>query len=250
MILTGAAGGMGAEAVRDLLARGDVNVVAVDISDDALRQLEETLIPGTQERLQRVTADVSDPAAVRSSVDQAIARWGRLDGVFSMAAIAEGKSITESSVADYERTMNVNARSAWLLMKYAIPALLERGGGRIVNTGSALSNRGKGSFSAYAASKHALVGMTKSIALEYAAQNIVANVVCPGSMDTKMVWEARRAESPDDPDGAHARWLEQLPRKRLARPDEAAAVGNWLLLDAPWHLSGQVIHVDGAYQAG
>lgn len=226
-----------------------MNVVAFDNNGDGLDSLVAMTDAAGRERLHTVVVDVGDPDAVREAVEAAVALWGYLDGVFNIAAIAVGRRMVESSVEDYDLTMAVNARSAWLTMKYAIPALLERGGGRIVNTGSALSNRGKGSFSAYAASKHAIVGMTKSVALEYADQNVIANVVCPGSMDTKMVWEARRIENPEDPEEAHRQWLETRPQRRIARPDEPASVGNWLLLDAPAHVNGQVIHVDGGWQA-
>jgi NAD(P)-dependent dehydrogenase (short-subunit alcohol dehydrogenase family) len=250
VILTGAGGGMGSHAVRQILDRGDINVVAVDFNGDALKNLADSVGDDQRGRLHTIVGDISDPDAVNAFVDEAVGRWDGLDGIFNMAGIAVAETILECSLESYERTMNINARGAWLVMKQAIPSLVERGGGRIVNTGSHLADRGGVAFSTYAASKHAVVGMTKSVALEFATQGIIANVVCPGGMDTDMIWEAFRSADPDNPEGAREEMLKMLPQQRLAKPEELAATGNWLLLDAPWHLSGQVVHVDGAMQAG
>jgi NAD(P)-dependent dehydrogenase (short-subunit alcohol dehydrogenase family) len=241
---------MGSHAVRQLLARRDVNVVAVDLNAGGLGALVEGASEDERARLYTIEADVSDSASVKSFVEDGTARWDGLDGIFNVAGIAKGEAIVNTSVDSYDRTMNINARSAWLGMKYALPALLERGGGRIVNTGSHLATHGGAAFSHYAASKHAIVGMTKSVALEYGANNIVANVVCPGGMDTEMIWESFRSVNPDNPEKARKEIVAMLPQKRLARPGELAATGVWLLLDAPWHLNGQVLTVDGGRQAG
>jgi NAD(P)-dependent dehydrogenase (short-subunit alcohol dehydrogenase family) len=249
VILTGAAGGMGARAVHQILDRGGINVIAVDFNDDALAKLTESVGEADRDRLHTISGDISDPDSVKAFVEEAVARWDGLDGVFNIAGIAVGETILECSVESYDRTLNINARGAWLVMKHAIPALLERGGGRIVNTGSHLADRGGLAFSTYSASKHAVVGMTKSVALEFATQDIIANVVCPGGMDTEMIWESFRSIDSENPEKARDEMLEMLPSKRLAQPDELAATGNWLLLDAPFHLSGQVVHVDGAFQS-
>jgi NAD(P)-dependent dehydrogenase (short-subunit alcohol dehydrogenase family) len=250
VIITGAGGGMGSNAVRQVVMRGDVNVIGVDVNAKGLSALLDSLSGDERERLHVIEADVSDPAAVEAFVAEAIKRWNGLDGLFNAAGIAKGETLLEMPVESFDRTMNVNARSVWLTMKFVVPAMLKRGSGRIVNTGSHLAIRGGAAFSHYAASKHAVVGMTKSVALEHAADGIVANVVCPGGMDTQMIWEAFKVANPENPERARDEMVAALPQKRLARPDELAATGVWLLLDSPWHLSGQVINVDGAYQAG
>src|SRR4051794_4257167 len=146
VILTGASGGMGSCAVRQIMARGDVNVVAVDWNDDALKKLTESVGEGDRDRLHTITGDISDPDSVKAFVEEAIAHWDGLDGIFNIAGIAVGETILECSVESYDRTLDINARGAWLVMKYAIPSLLERGGGRIVNTGSHLADRGGVTF--------------------------------------------------------------------------------------------------------
>lgn len=249
VIITGAGGEIGGAAARDVLARGDVNVVAVDINGEGLRALERGATAGERERLHCIEADVGSPDAVKSFVDEAAAHWEGLDGIFNIVGIAILEPFLEQSVEHYQRTMAVNARATWVAMKHALPYLLERGGGRIVNTGSHLADRGMPQYGAYAASKHAVVGMTEAIALEYARDNIVANTMCPGGTDTKLNWETYRAANPENPRKVYEEINELSPQGRQAFPSEPAKTGTWLLLDSPAHVNGELIHVDGAMRA-
>lgn len=247
-LVTGAAGGMGRAVVDLLLARG-ANVVATDRTGVGLGELAHAQSSGYPGRLACVEADAADPASLSQAVAAAEDRWGGVDGVFNVAGIAKSGTLLDMTLEEYDHVMAVNARSMWWIMKLTVPSMLERGGGRIVNTGSIQSSRGSSGFSAYAASKHAIVGMTKSVALEYAARNIVANVLCPGAMNTPMVDEALRFANSEDLEGARRAALGTRPQGRFAEPVELAETGVWLLLDAPSHLSGQVITVDGAATA-
>lgn len=248
VIVTGAGGGMGSAAVHQLLERG-ANVLGVDWQDEGLARLRGEV--GSSAQLETVTADVADAEAVARYVDRAVTRWGGLDGVFNIAGIGtrEYKPLAEVSNENYDEVMRVNARSVWLGMKYSLPHLVERGGGAIVNTGSHLAWHAAPTFAAYCASKHAVIGMTKAVALEYGAQNVRANVVCPSAMSTAMGQEAAEGIDPADPSVGWQVMIDQSANGRVARPDEAAAVGVWLLLDAPEHVSGIVFPVDGAQSA-
>jgi NAD(P)-dependent dehydrogenase (short-subunit alcohol dehydrogenase family) len=248
VIVTGAAGGMGS-AVLELLAAREVNAVCVDLDRDRVAETIAAL-GDVRGELVPVGADVSDAEAVARFVGLAIERWGGLDGLFNIAAV-EGEllPILDSTIEDFDRVMRINARSVFLGMRFALPHLIARGGGTIVSTGSHLAVRGEKACGSYGASKHAIVGLTRTLALEVAAQNVRVNVVCPGSMDTRMIRELYPRIS-DDPVEAEAVLLRAIPQGRFAQPSELAATGVWLLLDAPTHLTGQVISVDGGRSAG
>jgi NAD(P)-dependent dehydrogenase (short-subunit alcohol dehydrogenase family) len=249
VIVTGAGGGMGSAAVRQLAERG-VNVLAVDLKPEGLERLL-TEVSGSTSEIVTVTGDVADADAVQGFVSQAVTRFGGLDGVFNIAGIGTGefKPLAEVQNETYDEVMRVNARSVWLGMKYALPHLIAGGGGAIVNTGSHLAWHAAPTFSAYCASKHAVIGMTKAVALEYGRDNVRANIVCPSAMETAMGQEAAEGIDPDDPKVGWQIMIDQSANGRVARPDETSAVGVWLLLDAPEHVSGVVFPVDGAQSA-
>ena len=243
-IVTGAARGMGKAAVELLLQRG-ANVLAVDIDRDQLTENASkwSTIGG---EVEVAAADVSSAADVESFVQRAVERWGGLAGVFNIAAIlgdfAETADATEEN---YDRVMSINAKSVFLVMKYALPALLAGGGGAIVSTGSHLAWHGGTKLGAYTAAKHAIVGLTKTVALEYGRQNIRANVVCPASMDTQMGLDTEAGYNPEDPAAARRMFNESSPNGRIGQPQEPAGVGVWLLTEAPVHVNGIVFPVDG-----
>jgi NAD(P)-dependent dehydrogenase (short-subunit alcohol dehydrogenase family) len=242
-IVTGAGGGMGSAAVRQLVERG-AYVLAVDWKPEGLEPLRELGV-------ETATADVAATEDVQRFVGQAVESFGGLDGIFNIAGIGttEYKPLADVSNETYDEVMRVNARSAWLGMKYTLPHLVDRGGGAIVNTGSHLAWHAAPTFAAYCASKHAVIGMTKAVALEYGMQNVRANVVCPSAMATAMGQEAAEGIDPGNPQHGWQIMIDQAANGRVAQPEEAAAVGVWLLLDAPEHVSGIVFPVDGAQSA-
>lgn len=247
VIVTGAAGGMGLEALRTLAQR-DVNVVCVDLDRSQVEAAIETVgLDGR--RSIAVGADVSDDFAVRHYVARAVETFGALHGVFNIAGIeGEVVPITEATVENFDRVMGVNARSVFLNMKYATPHLVAASGGSIVSTGSYLATRGYPLCGSYGASKHAVVGITKSFALEVATHNVRANVVAPGATDTRMM-RATFEAFPGGAAAAEAGLVASIPQNRMAAPAEIAATGIWLLLDAPSHITGQVLRVDGGLSA-
>jgi 3alpha(or 20beta)-hydroxysteroid dehydrogenase len=235
-------------SVLSLLAKRDVNVVCVDLDEGrvaaTIAELGETagaFIP--------VGADVTDAAAVDAYVNLAVDRWGGIDGLFNVAGI-EGDllPVLDSTIEDFDQVMRVNMRSVFLNVKFALPHLVARGGGSIVSTGSFVGIRGHLSCGSYGASKHAVVGFTRTVALEMAPWNVRANVLNPGIMQTRMA-EALWSRA-DDPAAVRAALESKIPQGRFAQPRELAETGVWLLLDAPSHLTGQAINVDGARSAG
>ena len=249
VIVTGAAGGLGSSAVRLLAARG-ARVTCVDRDEEALAALVDEMAPDVSGQLLPVPADVGEPDHVQRVVSETVGRFGGIDGLYNIAGL-EGKllSIEVTPIEEFEAVMWVNVRGPWLFMKYALPHLVARGGGAIVNVGSYQATHGKANCSAYSGSKHAIVGMTRSIALEYATQSVRANVVCPGAMDTRMIRTMMASLDPDDPEMGERRLLADIPQGRMGETTEVAAVGIWLILDAPHHLTGQVITVDGGKSA-
>jgi NAD(P)-dependent dehydrogenase (short-subunit alcohol dehydrogenase family) len=146
--------------------------------------------------------------------------------------------------------MQANFYSCWLTMKYAIPHMIRSGGGAIVNTGSSLAYRGWKEVPAYVSSKHALLGLTRSVAIEHAANNIRVNLLCPSSMDTPMLAPVATSTGGGDTELGYQRLRDMIPSGRIAPPPEVANVAEYLLLDAPRHLSGIILPVDAAETAG
>ncbi|MBV8564398.1 MAG: SDR family oxidoreductase [Methylobacteriaceae bacterium] len=248
VIVTGAAGGMGAAVVRQLAARG-VNVVAVDVVADKLDRLKRELKEAPGE-VDPVVADVGSAREVEAFVARAVQRFGGLDGIFNIAAIlGEFKPIADSSNDGFDEVMRINTKSVWLGMKYAIPALIKRGGGAIVNTGSYLAWHGCELLGPYNASKHALVALTKTAALECGRYNIRVNIICPGSMNTPMNDATADGFNPGDRAAGLKALAANTVTGRVTDPEEVATVGVFLLLDAPIQMTGALVPVDGGYSA-
>ena len=244
-IVTGGGSGIGRAAAAALAARG-ARVLIVDLDRAAAEETAGVLeaVGGT---VAVVECDVTDAGAAPAYVAECERLYGGVDAFFNNAA-HEG-AIAE--VADYpleelDRTLAVNVRGAFLGLKHVIPAMRRRGGGSIVNTASQAGIRGVAHFSAYAASKHAVVGLTRSSALELARDTIRVNAVCPGPTDTSMM---KRIEAVLQAAGETPALLERMPIGRLGQPEEIAALVTWLLLDAPAFLTGAVISIDGGLTA-
>jgi NAD(P)-dependent dehydrogenase (short-subunit alcohol dehydrogenase family) len=249
VIVTGAGGGLGGKTV-EALAAGGARVLAVDLDHDAL----ERVALSTRDLAGEVVAwpaDVTDAVAVEDFVATAVSRFGRLDAIFNNAAI-EGPiaPITDIADDDFEHVFRVNVRSVWLGMKHAIPALLDSGGGAIVNTASTGGLMGWPEISPYVGSKHAVVGLTRAVALEYAGRGLRINALCPGPMDTRMIWSIGEVMAPGDRPEQRRLLEATVPVGRLGRPEEVASFAAWLLLEAPEYLTGAALPVDGAQTAG
>ena len=186
---------------------------------------------------------MSDEGDVRAMVEEAVGTFGRLDFAFNNAGI-EGDTapLADTGTDAWERTIGINLAGVFYGMKHEVPAILEQGGGAIVNTASVAGLVGFGEYSPYVASKHGVVGLTRTAALEYSGQGVRVNTVCPGVIDTPMIHRTAE-EAPDrlaQIEAAH-------PIGRIGDPEEVAAAAVWLCSDDASFVTGVPLPVDGGY---
>lgn len=238
-IVTGSSFGIGQSTAIEFAKRGAKVVLADVIADDNTAQ--EIAKLGGEYLV--IPCDVSKEIEVKNLVDQTLATFGRLDYAFNNAGI-EGISmpLTEYTDEHWDRVMNINLKGVWYGMKYQIPAMLTNGGGSIVNNASIAGLVGFAGAPAYVASKHAVVGLTKNAALDFAKQNIRVNAVCPGIIHTPMI-DRFAAGNPET--------LSQLaagePIGRIGLPEEIATTVLFLCSEAASFITGQAIAVDGGW---
>lgn len=238
IIITGAASGIGLAAARIFSAYG-ATLMLVD-RDEAVRSVADSL-PGTHS----ATADITDPAALA----EVIASFPALDGAFNNAGI-EGAGGAMMPISDYpdeefDKVIAVNLKGLWVCLKAQMPALQANGGGAIVNTSSVMGWLGTAGMAAYSASKHGVLGLTGSAALEGAADNIRINAVLPGAVATPMLTERGFVANP----GFAAAAASVHPLGRIARPEEVAEAAAWLLSDKASFVTGHALAVDGGLSA-
>lgn len=243
-IITGAAAGIG-KSTALAFAREGASVACADIDREAVDATagEIEAKGGTALALQ---VDVADAAAVRKMVSETVDAFGRLDYACNNAGIEgdQGKS-AEYTAEEWDRVMNVNLRGQWLCMKYEIPAMLESGGGSIVNVSSILGMVGFKGAPAYTAAKHGLIGLTRAAALEYAEEGIRVNAVCPAFIDTPML--ERSGITTDEGTRESFEALHALGR--LGDAEEVAEAILWLSSDRASFVTGHPLMVDGGYTA-
>lgn len=246
-IITGAGGGIG-RATAILFAAAGARLGLVDSDGDALKGVASELATTGADptRLLAVTGDVADATSVAGYVDDVVARFGRLDALFNNAGI-EGPIATldDYDDDDFDRVMRVNVRGVWLNLKAAVRAMRTAGcGGSIVNAGSGASLVGVPGASGYAGSKHAVLGLSRSAAVELAPEGIRVNTICPGPIDTRMMRsiEARGAIP-------RAKIEARVPMGRYGGPAEVAAIALFLASDASSYVTGAVVSVDGGMTA-
>ena len=239
-LVTGAASGIG-RATAELFAAMGARVVASDVDADAGAAVVAALREaGAEARF--VAADVTDDEALRGVVADAVAAFGRLDCAANCAGVGGGHGSThEYPVEQWDRIVAVNLRGTWLAMRAEIEAMLAGdGGGAIVNVSSTLGLRGSPFGSPYSASKHGVLGLTRTAALEYAQQRIRVNAVCPGAIDTPMMDETFERFP-----GFREVLTRFVPMGRMGGPEEVAGAIAWLSSDAASFVTGEALTVEG-----
>ncbi len=245
-LITGAVGGIGLAAAH-LFARAGAAVVLVDRDEGALAQ---ALTDIGSDLCSSVTADIAVPEQMENAVRHAVARHGRVDVLVANAGI-EGSisSIVDYPVDAFDRVLAVNVKGVFLGLKYVIPVMRENGGGSIVITSSAAGVSGATNMSAYCASKHAVVGLMRTAALECARYKIRVNTVNPGPIETRMMRSIEEGAAPGSGEVFKGKMTNTVPMRRYGLPDEIANMMLFLASDDSSYCTGSVYMVDGGGSA-
>ncbi len=242
-LITGGASGIGKSTAMMLACQG-VKVVITG-RREALGQKTVAEIKANGGDAAFIVGDVNDEASVRRQIEFAVSKYGRLDLAVNNAGIAnETKTIGDSDPALFQAMLQTNVMGLYLCMKFEIQQMLKTGGGSIVNLASIAGLNGIPYAGPYAATKHAVVGLTKSGALDYAKQNIRINAVAPGAIKTDIIVRQLELGQYDDAtvSGMH-------PMARMGNPEEIARGIVWLLSDEASFVTGHILNIDGGFQA-
>ena len=242
--VTGAAGGIGRVAAQRFAEDG-ADVVLIDLPGAAIEEAVAAVENAGRKALV-VEADVTNPADVKNYVEQTRSTFGRLDAFFNNAGILGPVStLTDYPDEIFDKVLQVNVKGVWYGMRETAPLLAEKGGGAIVNTASIAGLQGTPTLFAYGASKHAVIGMTKSAAMTLIDRGIRVNAVCPGVIDTPMGAELERGASPDAPELAREAMQASNLMGRYGTPGEIAALVSFLCSDEASFINGAAYPIDG-----
>ena len=245
IIITGGSGGIGRATARLFVHEG-ASVLLVDTQEGALREVAAQ-IGGA---VAWVAADVSKSEDTERYVQEAVKHFGGVDVLFANAGI-EGavRPLVEYNSEEFDRVLNVNVRGAWLGIKHAAPEIGKRGGGSILLTSSVAGLVGARGLGPYVASKHALIGLAKSAALELAPQNIRVNTINPGPIENRMMRSIEQQANPADPGAVKSGFQALIALQRYGTNDEIAKLALFLASDESSYCTGSVFLADGGMTA-
>ena len=240
VVVTGAGSGMGRAMVAEFVSRG-AKVAALDIN-----------IAGANETTKRIArpemaapfhVDVANPLSVQTCIDAVIAKWGRIDLLCNNAGVLDAHALAhETSIDEWNRVMGVNLTGPFLMCKAVIPQMLLQGKGAIINTSSTSGFSAAGGGTAYTASKHGVIGLTRQLTFEYGSKGIRVNAICPGATATPLALPEHNAASPDM-DLA----ISKVPARRWCKPEEIAKLAAFLGSDEADYVHGSAYVMDGGW---
>ena len=242
-LVTGAASGIGRASALAMADEGATVVVAD--RDESAGHAVVAEITERERNAVFISMDVASRQSVSQGFDQVIAQFGRLDCAFNNAGVAgDNRLIAETTDEEWHRLLGINLTGVWSCLRREIQEMLPRGGGTIVNTASVAGLVGWRAGAAYSTTKHAVVGLTRSAALDYGRQGIRINAVCPGVIQTPM-----SAALETDTSGVRERLIRRHPQGRFGQAEEIAAGVVWLCSDQSSFTNGHMLAVDGGYTA-
>jgi len=247
VVITGGARGIGL-AAGTLFSQQGANVLLVDLQESELDKAMKSIDAGS--KVSYYVADVTQPDQVQAYVNTAVERYGSIDCFINNAGV-EGTvaPIIDSPVEAFDQVIAVNVKGVWLGLKYVIPAMLQNGGGNIVITSSLAGVKGTANISPYVTSKHAVVGMMRSVSQEYAAQGIRINTVNPAPIETRMMRSLETGFAPGHETEAKEQLNKMMPMQRYGEPEEVASLMAFLCSDEASYCTGGVYSVDGGASA-
>jgi NAD(P)-dependent dehydrogenase (short-subunit alcohol dehydrogenase family) len=240
VLVTGGNAGIGRAAALEFANQGAQVVVSGRREKEGRDVIDELEALGGEAIF--VKTDVSKEREVKAMIERTLATFGRLDCAFNNAGIVQAPTpLPDQTEETYDQIMDINVKGVWLSLKHEIPAMLKTGGGAIVNNSSVGGLVGFATAPVYVASKHAVIGLTKSVALEYATQHVRVNAVAPGTIETRMFRDFA-PEVRQMLESAH-------PMGRIGQPEEIASTVVWLCSDGASFVTGQTVPIDGGYTA-
>ncbi|MGX8791815.1 SDR family NAD(P)-dependent oxidoreductase [Oceanobacillus sp. M60] len=246
-LITGGSGGIGKETATTFLKEG-AKVVLVDLFEESLNKVKEELESFGQ--VITVGADVSKEEDVKNYVQKTVEQFGQIDIFFSNAGITGKKtSLIEQTAENFDKVLAVNTRGVFLGLKYVLPIMIKQESGSVINTSSVDGLRGSPEMAPYAASKHAVVGLTKTAALEVSDNNIRINSIHPSPVNTEMMRSLEADTNPDDPESVKTTYSQAIPLKRYADSNDIVSLVLFLASDESKFITGSQYRVDGGMGA-